>query len=95
MAKKKVCDSCGEEWEEDFFCPTCSSGGEFRIVLVPNIMWDGHPGHEYEEQEEWFPAGDVCLNCCMGHTKPNPVLQSDKSCQSVSLGYIDDEDIPF
>ena len=44
---------------------------------VPNVMWDGSPKDEYVWEEEWIDNGDICLNCCGGHTKPNTVLQSD------------------
>ena len=66
--KTKTCDACGEEWEESFFCKKCSSGGHYEEVESPNIFWDGNPFEsEYVMQEEWFPNGDICLNCCSCH----------------------------
>ena len=100
MAEKmKTCDSCGERWEESFFCDECSVGGRFEIHMVPDLMWDGFPGRDMIEAEEWVPNGDICLNCCMGHTKPNtastqtagtllPEIESVKSIVS-------SDDVPF
>jgi hypothetical protein len=70
MAEKQiVCDSCGERWEESFFCKECSSGGRYEIHEVPNIIWGGLPSEEYVWEEEWFSYGDICLNCCGGHPR--------------------------
>ena len=70
MAEKQiVCDSCGEQWEESFFCPECSHGGHCEMQEVPNIMWDGLPSEEYCWEEVWIDNGDICLNCCNGHPR--------------------------
>lgn len=65
--KTTFCDVCGEEWEESFFCVTCSSGGHCEEQEVPNTMWDGDPNDEYVLEIVWVPNGDICLNCCNGH----------------------------
>lgn len=70
----KFCDGCGEQWEESFFCEICSKGGFYEMREVPNFMWNGDPSEEYIWQEEWVPDGDICLNCCMCHTKPSKPL---------------------
>lgn len=64
---KIVCESCGEEWEESFFCEKCSAGGEYEIREVPNLMWDGLPSEEYVWEEVFVENGNICLNCCNGH----------------------------
>lgn len=94
MAEKtKVCDACGEEWEEDFFCEICSRGGEYRIEEVPDLMWDGYPGRDYVEEETWVPNGDICLNCCGGHTKPNTA--STGHAHALEGAAVSDDDCPF
>lgn len=62
---KKTCEACGQEWEGDFFCKRCSTGGHIEVVQSPDIFWSGSPfDDEYIEEEEWIENGDICLNCC-------------------------------
>ena len=87
--KRKTCDACGEEWEESFFCARCSSKGEFQTVMNPNPFWDGVPGEEYVEEEEWVFYGDVCMNCCGCHElRSLPVNVEHESP-------VNDEGLPF
>ena len=91
MAEKQiVCDSCGEQWEESFFCAECSHGGHYEMREVPNIMWDGLPSEEYCWEEEWIDNGDICMNCCGGHTKPNNACTG----QLAGAGKADGESTP-
>ena len=101
MAEKmRTCDSCGEQWEASFFCDDCSRGGSWEIHEVPDLMWDGYPGKDYIEEEEWVPNGDICLNCCMDHTKPNNASTQTAGTlppenQPVKSGVSSNEEIPF
>ena len=70
-AKTLYCDYCGQDWEVEFFCKTCSGLHEFpgEVEQAPNIMWDGNPGDEYVWQNREPEFRDVCMNCCNGHSK--------------------------
>lgn len=59
------CDCCHEEWDRDFFCPTCSNEPELVTVTRPVLMWD-YIGPDTEEVEEYVHRL-ICLNCCPGH----------------------------
>ena len=71
--KTKICDCCGNTWEDSFFCSACSNKYiGMREVEVPIIPWDGWgPDTEMGEEEEY--SGDVCLNCCECHFRPDPL----------------------
>lgn len=63
--RTKVCDCCGEEWEEEFFCEKCSGVHDHgETEMVPNIFWDGNPGDEYVIEDVEPMHEDICMNCC-------------------------------
>ena len=68
--KTKICDICGEEWEETFFCTICSGSVDTIETLVPVLNWQGY-GDYLEEGEEEIILDNVCYNCCPGHKEEN------------------------
>lgn len=72
--KKLICDVCGEEWEEDFFCPKCSNQiyeEEVEVTRDELPDWDGDPRYaDYPViVTELRCSGDVCYNCCNCHER--------------------------
>jgi len=63
-----ICDCCGEEFEESFFCEKCSNqyiGTE--LEEVPDIRWNGvGDGMVLKEVDQY--SGMVCKNCCECNT---------------------------
>ena len=61
----KICDACGEKWEDDFFCLDCSDQLYTEEEEVPNIHWCGAPDEEeYVLEDVTYSTGDICKNCC-------------------------------
>jgi len=66
MAEKQiVCDSCGEQWEESFFCEKCSGWHREEVESI-NFEYLAYPDQE-TEFEMVDTHYDICLNCCNGH----------------------------
>ena len=66
--KNIICDCCGEEWEDTFFCEKCSNKMDVVEAMVPKLDWCGW-GEDYEAGEEEINSGDVCFNCCVCHLR--------------------------
>ena len=47
---EKECNSCEQDWDNEYFCIICSNHVEFM---------DDYNGDEIEVN-----SGDVCFNCC-------------------------------
>lgn len=56
VLRRQICDCCEEEWEETFFCETCS-----KLAADERLGDDEHAG----------PV-DVCMNCCTCHLRNLP-----------------------
>lgn len=65
----KYCDCCEQEWEDEFFCDTCSHQIEGDWEEVPDPLWSGEPGGEYTYDYVEHDVGDICFNCCTCHLR--------------------------
>ena len=58
VTKRFICDSCEEEWEEEFKCDKCSG-----LHYVPEYDENGFD----EDGANWLLS--TCFNCCNCHSK--------------------------
>ena len=75
--KTRICDICGEEFEETYFCPICSNSIETIETLVPILNWQGYGDYLIEGEEEII-IENVCYNCCTGHDGENEKNNNEK-----------------
>lgn len=73
MSMPRICDCCGEEFEEEFFCEKCSGEPEIVEREVPKLDWDYGLGPDTEivEECEFYLT---CFNCCPGHAPQGKVM---------------------